>query len=125
MILQRYSRIASLTLFCLTATAILALALTPSPPALGIGDKIEHIVAFGCLSLLSLIAFPKQRKLVLALALATLGALIECLQMLPALKRSSDGIDWMADCAAIGIVFASAAAVQRLEGWRSVASTPD
>ena len=123
MILQRYIRIAFLALFCLTATAIVALALTPSPPALGIGDKIEHVVAFGCLSLLSLIAFPKQRKLVLALALATLGALIECLQLLPALRRSSDGIDWIADCAAIGIVFGSAAAMQRLEGWRSLAST--
>lgn len=125
MVLQRYSRSAFLILFWVVAIAIVALALTPSPPALGIGDKIEHVAAFACLSLLSLVAFHNRRKVLLALALAALGALIELVQVWPALHRSSDGIDWLADCAAIGAVFGSAAVLQRFESWRSLATTPE
>lgn len=105
-------------IFGLAVTAIVALALMPSPPNFGIGDKAEHAGAFACLSLLSLMAFPQQRPIRLALGLAGLGAVIELVQLSPALHRSSDAIDWLADCAAIALVFGVAKVLRRIAAVR-------
>lgn len=105
-------------MFGIGVTAIVAMALMPSPPNFGIGDKAEHAAAFACLSLLSLIAFPRQRPMWLALGLAGLGAVIELLQLLPALHRSSDGMDWLVDCAAIALVFGAAMVLRRMASVR-------
>ena len=86
----------------------LAAALNPHPPHIPgePSDKIQHILAFLALTGLSLAAYPGARLLPLALALSGFGALIEFLQMIPALHRSSEVFDWVADTGAVLAVLA-------------------
>ncbi len=84
----------------LVAATILALvmALTPHPPSLdGIRDKWQHMAAFGTLTALSAIAFPRAPLHRIGERLSFLGALIEVLQSIPALHRDCDIMDWLAD----------------------------
>lgn len=80
----------------------LVMALLPAPPALPVeaGDKTLHMIAFAVLSLLASLSFPRRRVIELFVWMAALGALIEVLQMIPALHRDAELGDWVADCAA-------------------------
>jgi VanZ family protein len=98
-------------LWLLRAVALLALCLVlfsafgpdnGSRPRLMPWDKAEHFTAFFGLTILGLLAFPRQRSWQVAMALAVLGALIEGVQGLPAIHRDSDLRDWIADLAGIG-----------------------
>lgn len=85
---------------CLTGAVILALL--PHPPHVPeFGDKAQHMLAFGTLTLLGSLAFPRAPKLRLGERLSFLGALVEVLQAIPALHRDCDIRDWIADTIAI------------------------
>ena len=93
-------------LFWLALAFTLVMALLPKPPAVPLpgGDKFQHMAAFAVLSLLAWLAFPRLRFVELFAAMAALGALIEILQMIPALHRDAQLGDWIADCAASLVV---------------------
>jgi di/tricarboxylate transporter len=90
------------------AASLLALvmALLPHSPELpgGPSDKIQHIVAFATLALLSRASYPSAKFWLLLLGLSVFGGMIEVLQAIPSLNRDSDPIDWVADTAAAGVV---------------------
>jgi VanZ family protein len=89
----------------LSAACVLAfiMACLPKPPGVPFepSDKIQHIVAFAVLALLARIAFWEARALSIFVSLSLFGALIECVQLVPALGRDADIVDWLADIVAI------------------------
>lgn len=101
--------------FWVAATVALAMALNPQPPHMpaAFNDKLQHMTLFAGLTVLALGAYPNARRVALGLALSGFGALIEFLQMIPALHRSSEFLDWVADTAAIVAVLALAALLRR------------
>lgn len=92
-------------LFWLAMAFALVMALLPKPPPIPgqPTDKIQHIVAFAMLTILSFPAYPATRWFVRFGGLTLFGAGIELGQMIPALGRSADAIDWLADSAAVAI----------------------
>ena len=89
----------------LLALAILfavTMALLPHPPKVPIdSDKYQHMLAFGTLTILSVLAFPAAPLLRTGERLSFLGAMIEVVQSIPALHRDCDIMDWAADTAVI------------------------
>jgi hypothetical protein len=81
----------------------LTMAWLPQPPAVpgNPNDKVQHIAAFVCLSLLGAMAFPAFPLTRLGERLTFLGAIIEVVQAIPALHRDCDIRDWIADTLAI------------------------
>ncbi len=98
-------------IFWTALVVALGLALNPKPPhfAVGPGDKVQHILAFLTLTAMAVAAYPRARWIPLALALSGFGALIELLQRIPVLHRSSEFMDWVADTGAVLAVLALAA----------------
>lgn len=93
--------------FWLSLAGAVTLALLPHPPELHqLGDKAQHMLAFGTLALLGAFAFPRFSKMHLAERLSFLGALVEVLQAIPALHRDCDIRDWIADTIAVAAVLA-------------------
>ena len=92
----------------------LVMASLPRPPAVpGVtSDKIQHILAFAVLDGLGSAAYAKLRALQLLLALSGFGAVIEFVQLIPALHRDADVVDWIADTAAAALVIAVFAAAR-------------
>lgn len=96
------------TLFAVT------MALLPHPPqTVEVGDKYQHMTAFGTLALLAALAYPATPLVRIAERLSFLGALIEVFQSIPALHRDCDVMDWVTDTAAIAIVLTVIALVRR------------
>ena len=81
-------------------------AINPQPPQLpgAPNDKVQHISAFLTLGALAFFAFPRSRALTLLIGLSAFGALIEFVQMIPALHRDGDVLDWIADTAAAAVI---------------------
>lgn len=107
--LQRttYSDVATLGFWLCLAGAV-TLALLPHPPHLiEVGDKVQHMLAFGTLALLGHFAFPRMAMVRLGERLSFLGALVEVLQAIPAVHRDCDIRDWIADTLAIAAVLAA------------------
>ncbi|WP_419807477.1 hypothetical protein [Sphingomonas sp.] len=79
------------------------MALLPHPPQpLGhLGDKYQHMLAFGTLTVLAAAGWPKGSLLRTGEHLSFAGALIEVLQAIPALGRDCDIFDWIADTSVI------------------------
>ncbi len=78
------------------------MALLPHPPKVPIdSDKYQHMLAFGTLTILSVLAFPQTPLLRIGERLSFLGAMIEVVQSIPALHRDCDIMDWVADTAVI------------------------
>lgn len=77
------------------------MATLPQPPSLAAAyDKVNHAIAFFVLTALHKLAyrdFGFWRRL---LVMAALGGLIELVQMVPALHRDAEWLDWAADVAA-------------------------
>ena len=97
------------------------MALLPKPPHVPIdqfGDKFEHMLAFGVITLLATIAYPRFPLPRLVERLSFLGALIEVAQSIPALHRDCDIHDWIADTLAITVVLLIVWAVRRQRGAR-------
>ena len=81
-------------------------AINPLPPQLPgqPNDKVQHIAAFLTLGALAFFAFPRSSPLKLLFGLSAFGALIEFTQMIPALHRDGDVMDWIADTAAAAVI---------------------
>ncbi|WP_334655744.1 hypothetical protein [Sphingomonas panaciterrae] len=78
------------------------MALLPHPPKVPIdSDKYQHMLAFGTLTILSVLAFPQTPLLRIGERLSFLGAMIEVVQSIPVLHRDCDIMDWVADTAVI------------------------
>ena len=77
------------------------MATLPHPTSLATSsDKVNHVIAFFVLTALHKLAyrdFGFWRRL---LMMAALGGLIELVQMVPALHRDAEWMDWAADVAA-------------------------
>jgi hypothetical protein len=112
---KRYSDLAAWG-FWLCLAGAETLALLPHPPhVMGpVGDKVQHMLAFGTLALLGNFAFPRMPKLRLGERLSFLGALVEVLQSIPSLHRDCDIRDWIADTVAIAAVLTVLHLLRRL-----------
>lgn len=93
-------------LFWSAAAFALVMACLPQPVALpgDPGDKLLHIIAFAGLALLAALAYPRVRLLTVLTGLSLFGAMIELVQMIPALNRSAEWLDWAADTLAVAVV---------------------
>jgi hypothetical protein len=97
-------------LLALAITFAVTMALLPHPPEVPIeGDKYQHMLAFGALTFLSVMAFPDTPLLRIGERLSFLGAMIEVVQSIPALHRDCDIMDWVADTAIIAVILLVAA----------------
>jgi VanZ family protein len=104
-----------IALFWLALIFTLIMALLPKPPPLPgqPTDKFQHIMAFAALTALSYSAHPVWNWLTRFGWLALFGAVIEVGQMIPALGRSAEIADWLADSAAILITIGIVALLDR------------
>lgn len=78
------------------------MATLPQPPtALSMpSDKVNHVIAFFVLTALHKLAYRDFGFWKRLLVMAALGGLIELVQMVPALHRDAEWLDWAADVAA-------------------------
>ena len=86
--------------FAIALAYTLFMALSPSPPHVFLdpyGDKAEHMSAFGLLTGLAILGFPRARGWLILEHMSFLGALIEVFQTLPISHRDCDWKDWVAD----------------------------
>lgn len=92
--------------FWVAATGALVMALVPHPPQLPgePSDKIQHIAAFLVLGALAAFAYPRTNPVLVGAGLSLFGAAIEVLQLIPALHRDGDPLDWLADTAAVALI---------------------
>ncbi len=92
--------------FWSAALFALVMASLPQPPQLPgePSDKLQHMFAFATLAALGSIAYPRLRLVRLLVGLAAFGALIEIVQLIPALHRDSELADFFADTVAAGAV---------------------
>lgn len=112
--------------FWAAAAFAFVMAVLPHPPQLPgePSDKIQHIAAFAVLTALACAGWPAAARLRLLLALSAFGALIEIVQAIPALHRSADPLDWLADTGAILVTLVIAPAVLRLADGRRPRAAP-
>jgi VanZ family protein len=92
--------------FWSAAAFALIMASLPKPPQLPgePSDKIQHIIAFVTLAALGAAAYPRTPLLRLLIGLATFGALIEIIQLIPPLHRDAQLTDFIADVAAAAAI---------------------
>jgi len=82
-------------------------------------DKAQHFLAFYVLAFLAAAAYPRRSLLGIGAVLSAFGALIEFVQMIPALHRDAELLDWVADTVAIAAALLPAALIairRRLAG---------
>lgn len=91
------------------------MAVLPQPPQLpgDPSDKVQHILAFATLATLAALAFPRVPLVRIGIALSAFGALIEFVQLIPALNRDGDLVDWLADTLAVIVVLSAFALFRR------------
>lgn len=94
------------TIFWTAAVFAFVMAVLPHPPQLpgAPSDKVQHIAAFLVLGALASLAWPRTSPVYLATLLSLFGAVIELVQLIPALNRDGDPVDWIADTAAAGLM---------------------
>lgn len=90
------------------ASFAIVMAVIPHPPHVlsDIWDKWQHMAAFGVLTILSVLAYPRAPLHRIGERLSFLGAMIEVVQSIPVLHRDCDIMDWVADTAVIIAVLA-------------------
>jgi hypothetical protein len=76
-------------------------------------DKWQHMAAFFVITVLGRVAFHDLSRKILTPALIGFGALIEMVQMIPALHRDSDWHDFLADIIAVIAALAVAHVFER------------
>ena len=97
-----------------TATVLaVTLAVVPRPPLAKVPDEFQHMLAFGTLTVLAAIAYPRARLLRIGERLSFLGAMIELVQSIPFVHRDCDIMDWVADTSMIAGVLVVVALVRR------------
>lgn len=91
------------------------MAWTPHPPNLPLpnDDKVQHMLAFGTLTILAAAGWPRAELLRIGERLSFVGALVEVVQSMPALHRDCDIHDWLADTFVIVVVLLVIAAWRR------------
>ncbi len=99
----------SATLFALVMASLPKPPRVPGDPS----DKVQHIIAFMTLAALAAAAYPRVPLVRIGLGLCAFGAVIELIQMIPALNRDAELADWLADTLAAALVLALAALVRR------------
>ncbi|WP_232834039.1 MULTISPECIES: hypothetical protein [unclassified Sphingomonas] len=79
------------------------MAFTPHPPHMPLpdNDKVQHMLAFGTLTILAVAGWPRAELLRIGERLSFVGALVEVVQSIPALHRDCDIHDWLADTTVI------------------------
>ena len=102
-------------LFWAAAAFAFVMAVLPHPPRIPgePNDKIQHIIAFTTLSLVGSWSYPATAPWKLLARLSLFGAVIEIIQMIPALNRDADVVDWLADTAAVVVVLVLVAWLRR------------
>ena len=101
--MERLSRIAKPLFWAALIFAYVAAILPQDEaPKLANSDKVEHMLAFFTLGVLARLAYRSRSWHGTALLLAAFGAFIEFTQMIPALHRDADIMDWVADVSAVG-----------------------
>ena len=92
------------------------MAVLPHPPQLpgAPSDKVQHIEGFATLAALAVAAYPEKSLLTIALCLSVFGMAIELVQLIPALHRHGDAVDWAADTFAVVVILATLWAIRRL-----------
>lgn len=110
---QRWLRLA----FWVAVAFTFVMATLPKPPPLPLSpnDKLQHILAFATLAALATAAYARTSVIKLMLGFAVFGALIEFVQMVPALNRDADWLDWCADVAAVAVVLLAAVLWRRFK----------
>lgn len=103
-------------LFWSAAAFALVMACLPQAAALpgNPNDKLLHILAFAVLALLAAFAYPRIRLLTILAGLSSFGAMIELVQLIPALNREADWTDWAADTLAAAAVLGCVFLLRRL-----------
>jgi VanZ family protein len=94
--------------FWAAAAFAFTMAVLPHPPQMpgDPSDKVQHMLAFSVLAGLAAAAYRDVPLLRIGLGLSAFGALIEMVQLIPALHRWGDVVDWVADTAAAAAVLA-------------------
>ena len=93
------------------------MALLPHPPNIAeVGDKYQHMAAFGTLTMLYAAGYPRTPLPQIGERLSFLGALVEVFQSIPALHRYCDVMDWIADTFIILVVLAIIAVARGRRG---------
>lgn len=79
------------------------MALIPQPPPVpgAPSDKVLHVLAFATLTTLWALAYPGTALIIILVALAALGGLIELVQGTAPINREASLADWCADILAI------------------------
>ena len=105
-LIKRWVIIGVVPLLWFTIGAVFILAIAPSPPSelAGANDKIQHIFAFAVLTILASLAYRHAHWSRIFWPLLGFGALIESIQMVPALGRDAEWLDLAADGAAIALL---------------------
>ncbi len=82
------------------------MAVLPHPPEVPghPSDAVQHVLAFATLALIAPFAYPSTGLLKLLVRLSLFGAFIEIVQLIPALHRDSDILDWLTDTIAAALV---------------------
>lgn len=89
--------------FVVGATFYAAISPVPPMPPGSPSDKVQHIAAFITLTSLAIAAYPRAAWQRVLLCLVGFGALIECVQAIPALGRSPEWLDLAADGGAAAV----------------------
>lgn len=99
----------------MAAAFAFVMALLPKPPQLPgePGDKIQHMLAFFTLGSLAAAGWRRSSLAALFVPLALLGGAIEVFQMIPALHRDAEWLDWAADMAACAVALVAVRLVLR------------
>ncbi|MEQ1509594.1 MAG: hypothetical protein ABL909_04230 [Sphingopyxis sp.] len=100
--------------FAVGATFYATLSPVPPMPPGAPSDKVQHFVAFATLTVLAIAAYPRAKWQVLLPSLIAFGALIECVQAIPALHRSPEWLDLAADSGAVIAVLLVMSGVKRV-----------
>lgn len=96
-------------LFWLALVFACVMAFLPKPPHTPLdrlGDKVQHMIAFATLAGLATLAFGREARWRIIERLCSLGAVIEVIQSIPWIHRTSDVRDWIADCVVVVIAVA-------------------
>lgn len=102
--------------FWVAALVAFVLAALPHPPSLpgDPPDKVNHVIAFAVLGILGTLGYPRVGPWRMLLGLAAFGAVIEIVQLIPALHRDGDILDLCADIlAASAAILATRFVVRR------------
>lgn len=112
--LQEY-RLLVRVAFWASLVLTLTMAWLPKPPeALNdIGDKYQHMLAFGTLTVLACAAYPQSSLIRIGGRLGFVGVLIEMVQAVPALHRDCDVMDWIVEAVVIVVVLIVVRVVRR------------